>query len=428
MAEHPRRLLVLDTSYSLETLRANQQEASVTCRDLGGYFDHVWTAHPFASLVTSEAWSARCGPPVEFRVSSRHTFIEGKIGHFGLPGPLAALDLLVAQGGILHRLVRLVREQNISVVRAGDPLAMGLYAWAIARWCGIPFLVRLAANYERLRQQTGRPMMPRLGRSVIIERAVERFVLARADVVAAVNEDNRQYAIGMGVCPDRTTVFRYGNLVDPRHFADPHTRPAGRALLEELQPALTRNPFLLCIGRLEPAKMPDHAVRVLATLRADGLNPWLLMVGDGRMRLHLKALADQLGVGEQVIFAGARDQEWLAQIIPHASVALSPLTGRALSEVALGGAPTVAYDADWQGELIRPWQTGALVPNRDVNAMAAAAAMFLRDPLLARRMGDQLRRASLDMMDPGRLDAHERGVYDRLFARFATGARRRVHA
>src|SRR5207249_3226718 len=44
------RLLVLDTSYSLEAIRANRTEASVTCRDLGGFFDRVWTVHPFATL------------------------------------------------------------------------------------------------------------------------------------------------------------------------------------------------------------------------------------------------------------------------------------------------------------------------------------------------------------------------------------------
>ena len=47
------RLLVLDSSYCLEAIRSRGLERSVTCRDLGGFFGHVWTVHPFQSSSAS---------------------------------------------------------------------------------------------------------------------------------------------------------------------------------------------------------------------------------------------------------------------------------------------------------------------------------------------------------------------------------------
>ena len=46
------KLLVLDTSFTFEAIRQRKLEHSVTCRDLDGFFTHVWTVHPFATLLT----------------------------------------------------------------------------------------------------------------------------------------------------------------------------------------------------------------------------------------------------------------------------------------------------------------------------------------------------------------------------------------
>jgi glycosyltransferase involved in cell wall biosynthesis len=248
-----------------------------------------------------------------------------------------------------------------------------------------------------------------------IERRLERFVLSRANLVAAVNEDNRTFALSFGTAPSRTTVFPYGNLLAPAHIVDPRERRDAGELLAEF--GLTGRPFLMCVSRLEPVKMPDHAIRVLTLVRKSGIDTDLLLVGAGRMRAELEELARREGVAEHTFFAGERDQDWLSTVMPKAAAVLSPLTGRALAEAALAAAPTVAYDLDWQIELVRSGETGELVPAGDVEAMARAATMFLRDPALARQMGARLRARALETMDPVRLDEHERTEYTRLLAR-----------
>jgi glycosyltransferase involved in cell wall biosynthesis len=93
---------------------------------------------------------------------------------------------------------------------------------------------------------------------------------------------------------------------------------------------------------------------------------------------------------------------------------VSPHTGRALAEAGLGAAPVVAYDVDWQGELIADGKTGALVGHGDVTGMAAAVVRMLAQPDRAKALGAALREKVLEMLDPEALNAHERDEYSRL--------------
>ena len=88
--------------------------------------------------------------------------------------------------------------------------------------------------------------------------------------------------------------------------------------------------------------------------------------------------------------------------------------GRALTESALGAAPIVAYDVDWQSELIQSGVTGELVPYLDWEKMADSVEHFLVNPEYARSMGEAVRKLALEMMDPAVLDQHERDTYQKV--------------
>jgi glycosyltransferase involved in cell wall biosynthesis len=408
-------LLVIDTSYAFEAIRERKLYDSVTCRDLGGFFDHVWTVHPFASLVSNGS-TQKFGAPDLHELAAAHTFIDGKIGRFAALEDLPLLNFAASQADVIARLRALIRREKISAIRVNDPLYNGLLGLLLARTYRIPLVVRVPANYDKMFEATGEAVMPRLLRSYRVEKQVLRFVLPRADLVAAVNEDNLQFAIANGACAERSTVFRYGNLIDRRHIAPPETRDLSGEVLRELWKVPFR--FLLHVGRLETVKCPEDAIAVLADVRRRGHEVKLLMVGDGTQRDALIALTSELGIREHVAFCGNVDQDWLSKVNPLASAVLSPLTGRALSEAAFAAAPIVAYDLDWQGELIRTGETGELVPSRDTARMADSVERFLSDPAYARAMGDAVRKRAFELLDPATLDQHERDHYAALFRRF----------
>ena len=408
-------LLVLDTSYTLEMIRQRGLERSVLCRDLNGFFRHVWSVHPFATLLTSDNWASRFGKPVFEKLGARHTFVEGKVGRFDALKRLFALNFLLAQASLFLELHRLIRRERVKVIRVGDPLYLGLFGFLLSRFNNIPLVIRVNGNNQRIRKDTGAPVFPRLFRSASLEERIERFIFPRADLVAAPNQDNVDYAISFGARPDRVTIFRYGNLLAEEHLIDPKDRAVDAALFERL--GIKPRRYLLSVARLLEVKFPDDILEAFAIVRAARLDVDLVYAGDGPMQAQLADRAHALGLAEHVRFIGNQNQHALAQLNAHACAVMSPLTGRALSESALGAAPIVAYDLDWQGDLIRTGETGELVPFRRPDLLAEGAIKLLRDPEYARRMGGAVRSRALKMLDPAALDEHERQEYAKLLSR-----------
>jgi glycosyltransferase involved in cell wall biosynthesis/ubiquinone/menaquinone biosynthesis C-methylase UbiE len=419
ISEVVQRLLILETNYSFEAILDRGLESSITCKDLGGFFDHVWTVHPFATLVTSEDWTIKYGKPQYHELSPSHTFIEGKVGRTIIFRRLQPLNFLLSQIEIVFDLARLIRKEKIKIIRAdGQFPYTGLLGWILSRLCGIPLLVRVGANLDLNYKVTNQIGMPKLFKTRRIEKVFERFVLSHADIVVGANQNNLNFALANGARPQTSTLFRYGNLLNKQHLVEPEARPDGRHLIDELGVAPKR--FLLTIARLESLKNLDDVVRVLAEIRRRGYDLKAVIVGDGVLREKLIEFSVELGVEDQVVFCGNKDQEWLAKVIPLATVVVSPFMGRALTESALGAAPIVAYDFDWQGELIETGVTGELVPYRDWEQMAHSVEQYLKIPDYSRSMGNAVRKKALAMMESCKLDQHERETYLRLLDKIHT--------
>ena len=406
------RLLVLDGSYTYSTISALGLEQGVVSRDLGGFFDHVWTIYPFGNL---NAVATDVGDSQQYEMNERHTFIQARFGHFRMLSKLPVLNFLIGQVDLIRQLRRLVQREHIDLIRAGDPLYVGLLGWAVAKSCGIPLAIRVPLHNERTRRLTGVAMYPRLLRSPTLERRIEHFVLKRAALVVAPSKDNLEFALEHGAHPDRVAIFPYGNLLSGAHWVEPRKRAVDAALFKRL--GILPGNYLLCVSRLRDLKYPDDALRCLAAARAKGHDVRLVLAGEGEMRKALQKLAAELGVSEHLVFAGNVDQASLAQLYANAAVVISPLTGRALSEAALGGAPIVAYDLDWQGDLIVTGESGELVEFRDQEAFGAAVVKFLDDRNYASRMGQGARDRSVKMFDPKSLTDNEQAAYARVLGR-----------
>ena len=408
------KMLVFDMSYTLQIIRERQLEGPILARDLDGFFAHVWNVHPIDSIFDPAGAPERTGRPEVVPLGPRHTFIRGRMERYRWPRWLKPLNFILAQISLLRMLRRLIRREGIQIIRAEDSWYCGLLALYLARRTRLPLIIGVWGNPGAIRAATGRPLMPRLFRKIWVEEMVERLVLRRADRVIVQNEDNRRFVVSMGVRPDKARLFRLGNIVHPVHFQDPAERPDGRPDLAEL--GLSDSQVLLIISRLEPLKYNEDAVRALGLVKDSCPRARLLFAGDGSQRDELARLAESLGAGDRVVFAGNRDQHWLARIVPHVSAVICPLTGRALAEAGLGGVPLIAFDIDWHSEVVETGVTGELVPHRDHEAMARAIERVLGDPDNARVLGRNCRARIAEMMDPERLNQIQRAEYLELLA------------
>ena len=169
---------------------------------------------------------------------------------------------------------------------------------------------------------------------------------------------------------------------------------------------------MIHIGRLSDIKRIEDCFDVLEILAQQGLDVGLLLVGDGVMRDALETRVANAGLSDRVLFLGNVSQLELIALLPYAAVVLSPLTGRALAEAAFAARPVVAYDLDWQGDLVRTNETGILVGESDTEAMAAGVRRFLEDQDFAKRMGAAVRDRALEILSPDVALENERAAYE----------------
>jgi len=138
------------------------------------------------------------------------------------------------------------------------------------------------------------------------------------------------------------------------------------------------------------------------------------LIGEGRERKNLEKLVSELGLAENVIFAGNRSQEWIAGLMSHADLNIAPLCGRALLEASLSGCPAVSYDVDWHDEIVQSGITGELVENLDFVAMGEAAKRILLDNQLRAGMRKEIFRLAHELASPSRITKEQVQIYSDL--------------
>lgn len=177
---------------------------------------------------------------------------------------------------------------------------------------------------------------------------------------------------------DKITVIPNG--VDAKRFARPEA--SALELLRQRFRFSAEDRVLLCVGRLEPEKNHVLLLRVFARLRGRFPQLKLLLAGSGRLESDLRALAGELGVRDQVVFAGqvapvgplfhlaewfvlASSLEGLPMVVLEAMAARLPMV-----VTRVGGIPEVIEDG----------RTGWLVPPNDEAAFESALVHALQLP------------------------------------------------
>ncbi len=222
----------------------------------------------------------------------------------------------------------------------------------------------------------------------------EAEIIGCADAICvSCSEEERQFRRLYGDPRGRIEVV--APAVEHAFFA-PGDRSGARQALQ--LPA--ESPVILFVGRIQPLKGPDVAVRALARLgRPDAL---LLLVGGASgaqgdaevTRLH--RLIDQLGVRDQVRFVPPQPHHILSTYYRAADAVVVPSRSESFGLVALEasacGVPVVASAVGGLLTLVDHGDSGFLVPGRDPEVFAEHLRTLLDDPALAATMG---RRAAL---------------------------------
>jgi D-inositol-3-phosphate glycosyltransferase len=216
----------------------------------------------------------------------------------------------------------------------------------------------------------------------------EQAVITCSDLMLASTDDERaQLASLYDADRDRIEIVAPG--VDHTVF-EPGDRETARERL-----GLDDRHVILFVGRIQPLKGLDLAVRCLAALDDSAVT--LVIVGgpsgaDGEAELvRIHALVDELGVTDQVRFFPPQPHAALAEFYRAADVCLVPSRTESFGLVALEaaacGTPVVAASVGGLRTLVDDAHTGFLVEGRAPVDFAKPVARLLDDTDLAAEMG-----------------------------------------
>ncbi len=217
----------------------------------------------------------------------------------------------------------------------------------------------------------------------------DRYLISKVDKLVACSHFNAQQNYNRF----KRTVKVIFNGVDIDAFR-PNLREA--AFREKLGFASDEVVFVFA-GRVVGLKGLTIPIRAMATPRLAGLPIRLLVIGNGDALPSLKALAEQQGVGQRVIFHPGVAHRELPRFYASADVGIFPTLGEeafgiAVAEVMACGLPVVASYSGGMPEVVgNEGSCGELFALGDVESCAAAMAKITRDTAQRVCMGNSAR-------------------------------------
>ncbi len=294
-----------------------------------------------------------------------------------LPGP--AVD------GMMRRLIS---EHDIETVWFGAAAPLALLA-PRARSAGARRVIASTHGHE-----VGWSMLP-------VARNALRRIGDGTDVVTYVSRyTRRRFASAFG--PHAALEYVPPGVDTDRFAPDPAARAEMRSRY-----GLGERPVVVCLSRLVPRKGQDMLIRALPAVRERVDGATLVVVGGGPYSTALHRLAQQVGVGEHVVFTGGVPGAELPAHHSMADVFAMPCRtrGAGLDVEGLGivyleasstGVPVVAGNSGGAPETVRDGDTGRVVNGWDVDEVARAVVDLLVDPQRAAAMGAAGRRWVVD--------------------------------
>ncbi|UCG17195.1 MAG: glycosyltransferase [Phycisphaerales bacterium] len=215
-------------------------------------------------------------------------------------------------------------------------------------------------------------------------RAVYQALFETGDCYTVNSRFTASRAVALG-CPE-PKIARLPVGVDTRKFVPRKTpRPSGGPVR------------ILTVGNLVPHKGIDYSIRAMAKVCAEFPNIRYDIVGDGPLQTELAELARELNLENVVRFLGPRAQDELPGIYAEADLfVLASVVGKdgaeegqglVFAEAQAAGLPVTGTRIGGIPEAVLDGESGFLVPQRDVDALAEKLLDLVRHPHLWPEMG-----------------------------------------
>jgi colanic acid/amylovoran biosynthesis glycosyltransferase len=278
----------------------------------------------------------------------------------------------------------------------------GVYAMPIAAALNIPFCVTFHGYDITIKRQNlwfSRPLYYQLLWH-------EAQLKQRAAVFIAVSKFIEIKLIEAGYPPEKIVQHYIG--VDIHRFSPLVAKPSQR--------------YILCVGRHADKKGIDILFRAFAHIADQHPDVALLQVGQGALTPMLKQLIQDLDLADRIRLLGQQSHDKVLKLMQQAEIFALPshqaadgdceALGIVFNEASACGVPVIST---WHGgipEAVIDGETGFLVPEKNVEALATQLDRLLTNRALGRKMGAQGRAFVCKSFDIQKQTSQLEAIYD----------------
>ena len=325
--------------------------------------------------VTTYTREWRSGLPREVLVEPNHRVVHVPAGRFDLPKEELEGMVPTFTDFVLDN----IRHSHAADVVHANYWLSGVAGHSIKHELGIP-LVTTFHTLARVKAEGGDPEPERR------ERAEAQIIGCADAICVSCDQEEDQFRRLYGNPPGLVEIVAPG--VEHAFFTPGDKRGARFAL------GMSDGPVLLFVGRIQPLKGVDVAVRALAALNRRDASLYVVggasgMQGDTEVA-RVNALIDELGLTQQVHFVEPQAHHMLSTYYRAADAVWVPSRSESFGLVALEaaacGTPVIANAVGGLLSLVDHGLTGYLVADRDPNMFAQYTAELLKNPALASAM------------------------------------------
>lgn len=254
------------------------------------------------------------------------------------------------------------KAQGIRHIHAHYATHPALVAWLINQLTGITYSITVHAH------------------DIFVEKPMLATKLHDSVFVSSISEFNRKYLADMfgPWVNEKTRIVRCG--IEPSYYRLSGSNGVNKSKRLEI----------ISVGSLQPYKGHIYLVKACAKLMERGIPFRCRIIGGGDLRSMLERAILEYQLEGRVELLGPRTQEEVSRFLQTANCYVQPSvvtsTGKmegipvALMEAMASRIPVIATAISGVPELVRPGETGWLVPPENVDALADALSDIHENP------------------------------------------------
>ncbi len=272
----------------------------------------------------------------------------------------------------------------VDMIYAQDPMSVGLPSALAAFVLRKKFILKIVGDYawEQSTQRFGFAESIEAFQYATLSffpralRALERWVATRAVRIIVPSKYLGKIVTSWGVPSKKISVI-YNGIEE---LKDTGNKAVLRGLLK------FQGKLIVSIGRLVPWKGFDTLIRSMPHFKEKFPEVKLLIIGSGPDLEKLEALAQELGVADDVIFTGALERDILIRYVRASDVFVLNTAYEGFSHLILEsmsvGVPVVTTKVGGNVEVIDHEKNGYLVKLNDMNGLVNSTSALLANATL----------------------------------------------